>query len=115
LKLGLIAEFDAAHRLPAYQGKCSKIHGHTYRVEITVEGPVKKDGFVIDFYELKKMMSLTLRDLDHGDLNDIIPNPTAELIAKLIFSRLKQMLEETSIRLIRVKLWEGENKWVMTE
>jgi 6-pyruvoyltetrahydropterin/6-carboxytetrahydropterin synthase len=115
LKLGLIAEFDAAHHLPSYQGKCSKIHGHTYRAEIIIEGPVRQDGFVMDFYELKKIMSLALRDLDHGDMNEIIPNPTAELIAELIFSRLKSVLERTSIKLVCVKLWEGQNKWVMME
>ncbi|MDD1741932.1 MAG: 6-carboxytetrahydropterin synthase QueD [Methanotrichaceae archaeon] len=115
MKLGLIAEFDAAHHLPGYQGKCSKVHGHTYRVEITIEGQVRQNGFVMDFYELKKMIDLTLRDLDHGDLNEIIPNPTAELIAELIFSRLKQMLESTSIKLICLKLWEGRNKWVMMD
>ncbi|MCJ7443132.1 MAG: 6-carboxytetrahydropterin synthase QueD [Methanotrichaceae archaeon] len=115
MKLGLIAEFDAAHHLPSYQGKCSKIHGHTYKVEVLIEGPVNQDGLVMDFYQLKKILSSALKDLDHCNLNDIIPNPTAELIAKMIFSRLKLELEGTSVRLVQLKLWEGRNKWVAIE
>ena len=54
MKLGLVTEFDAAHSLPGYQGKCANLHGHTYQVEIVVEGDVGDDGFVMDFYQLKE-------------------------------------------------------------
>jgi len=56
MKLGLVTEFDAAHSLPGYQGKCANLHGHTYQVEIVVEGDVGVDGFVMDFYLLKKLL-----------------------------------------------------------
>jgi 6-pyruvoyltetrahydropterin/6-carboxytetrahydropterin synthase len=115
LKLGLLAEFDAAHSLPGYQGKCAKLHGHTYRVEVVVEGQVGPQGFVIDFYELKRILGSALKDVDHSNLNDLLPNPTAELIAEWLCRRLKEDLKGTAVQLVSLKLWEGRNKWVMLE
>jgi 6-pyruvoyltetrahydropterin/6-carboxytetrahydropterin synthase len=116
LKLGLVSEFDAAHSLPGYKGKCSRVHGHTYKVEIVIEGPVdEKSGFVVDFFCLKEILRQSLEDLDHRFLNDVLPNPTAEKIAEHISSRLKSNLEKLPARLVSVKLWEGKNKWVMTK
>jgi len=115
LKLGLKMEFDAAHHLPGYDGKCSRVHGHTYTVEVVIEGPVGEDGFVMDFYRLKKLVSRALEDLDHNDLNAIMQNPTAERIAESIDQHLKSDLEKTTVSLLSVKLWEGNNKWVMID
>jgi len=115
MKLGLKTEFDSAHRLPAYAGKCSNLHGHTYEVEMVVEGEVGTDGFVMDFYQLKSILAAVLRDLDHTCLNDMIPNPTAETVAQWICDRLKGELAATRVRLVSLKLWEGKNKWVMIE
>jgi 6-pyruvoyltetrahydropterin/6-carboxytetrahydropterin synthase len=115
MKLGLITEFDAAHSLPGYQGKCANLHGHTYQVEIVVEGDVGEDGFVMDFYKLKKIIAVALDDLDHSYLNDILPNPTAETIAQWISDRLKRDMMGTAVRLLSLKLWEGKNKWVMID
>ena len=115
MKLGLIMEFDAAHSLPGYQGKCANMHGHTYQVEMIVEGKVGTDGFVMDFYELKKILTRALQDLDHRCLNEILPNPTAEIIVKWIGKRLNQELEGSPVILISLKLWEGKNKWVMID
>jgi 6-pyruvoyltetrahydropterin/6-carboxytetrahydropterin synthase len=115
MKLGMITEFDAAHSLPGYQGKCARLHGHTYQVEMVVEGDVGENGFVIDFYQLKNILTAVLQDLDHNCLNDILPNPTAETIAQWISERLKKDMETTSVRLFSLKLWEGKNKWVMIE
>jgi len=115
MKLGLIEEFDAAHYLPGYQGKCANLHGHTYQVEVVIEGQVGQDGFVLDFYQLKKLLKASLADLDHSCLNQAIPNPTAERIALLISERLEKELEERHLGLVSLKLWEGKNKWVMVE
>lgn len=115
MKLGLLAEFDAAHRLPGYQGKCANLHGHTYRAEVVIEGQVGPQGFVMDFYHLKRILGSALQDLDHSNLNDLLPNPTAELIAEWLCQRLKKDLEGTSVRLVSLKLWEGRNQWVMLE
>lgn len=115
MKLGLIEEFDAAHSLPGYEGKCANLHGHTYRVEMVIEGPVGEDGFVMDFYRLKNILKAALQDLDHRCLNDLLPNPTAENIAEMISKSLKRDLEKTSLHLVSLKLWEGKNKWVLIE
>ena len=115
MKLGMVTEFDAAHSLPGYQGKCARLHGHTYQVEMVVEGNVAEDGFVIDFYKLKNILAAVLQDLDHNYLNEILPNPTAETIAQWISERLKKEMETTSFRLFSLKLWEGKNEWVMIE
>ncbi len=115
MKLGLCMDFDAAHHLPGYDGKCSRVHGHTYLAEVIIDGPVGENGFVMDFYSLKKVVSSALEDLDHNDLNELLLNPTAERIASWIFQRLKRDLDITPVSLVSVKLWEGKNKWVMIE
>jgi 6-pyruvoyltetrahydropterin/6-carboxytetrahydropterin synthase len=115
MKLGMIAEFDAAHRLPGYQGKCANLHGHTYKVEMVITGPVGDDGFVMDFYRLKEILGAALSDLDHRNLNDLLSNPTAEEIAQWISNRLRKELNGTSVEIVSLKLWEGKNKWVMIE
>ncbi len=115
MKLGLLMDFDSAHSLPGYSGKCSQMHGHTYQVEVVIEGPVGEDGFVIDFYRLKKILAVSLEELDHRCLNDLFPNPTAEKIAIWICERLKMELKTSSAELVSLKLWEGKNKWVMVD
>jgi len=116
MKMGLSLEFDAAHRLPDYDGKCARVHGHTYDVEVVLEGPVDDEsGFLMDFYDLKRILKSILEELDHSDLNEILPNPTAERIAEHIKSGLERKLLETPAVLDSVKLWEGKNKWVMVE
>lgn len=116
MKMGLSLEFDAAHRLPDYNGKCARIHGHTYDVEVVLEGPVdEKNGFLMDFYDLKRILKSVLSELDHRDLNEILTNPTAERIAEHIKASLERRLIETPTTLVSVRLWEGNNKWVMTE
>jgi 6-pyruvoyltetrahydropterin/6-carboxytetrahydropterin synthase len=116
LKIGLVEEFDAAHHIPGYQGKCARVHGHTYKVEAVLEGPVDpSSGFILDFFDFKKILGRALEDLDHQYLNDMMPNPTAENIAQHISSRLKNELSGSSVGLVSVKLWEGKNKWVMID
>ncbi len=100
--------FDAAHYIPNYKGKCEQLHGHTYKLEVVIDGNVKKDGMVIDFFKIKKIVdSEIIEKLDHQNLNTFIENPTAELIVEWIFNHLKDKLP-----LYSIKLWEGTNKWV---
>jgi 6-pyruvoyltetrahydropterin/6-carboxytetrahydropterin synthase len=115
MRMGLSLEFDAAHRLPGYDGKCARVHGHTYEVEVVVEGPVdEKTGFLMDFYDLKESLRSVLVELDHRDLNEILDNPTAECIAERIRAGLEEQLLGSNAALVSVKLWEGKGKWVMT-
>ncbi len=81
MRITKIFSFDAAHKLPDYDGKCANLHGHRWTVELEIEGSIdKKTGMVLDFVELKNSIDPIIKKLDHHYLNDIIPNPTAENI-----------------------------------
>lgn len=84
--------FDAAHFLTDYYGKCERLHGHTYTLEITLEGKVQTNGLMIDFVVLKKIVQKhVLVKLDHQLLNDVIENPSAERVAIWIWEQLKDL------------------------
>ncbi len=89
--------FDAAHRLPRVpQGhKCGRVHGHGFRVELVCEGEIDEEtGWLIDFAEIKRAFAPFLEQLDHRYLNDIegLENPTAENLARWIWTRVKPKL-----------------------
>lgn len=105
-----IFEFDAAHYLPNYIGKCSKTHGHRWKLEVEVEGGVTdygpNVGMIIDFSDLKKIVGENIIDLyDHSLLNNHFLNPTAEIMTTVIMGRLLMLLPK-DVRLRRVRLWE---------
>ena len=88
-KLRTEGHFDSAHKLIGYEGKCSQLHGHRWRVVIEVEGvELDKDGILWDFTNLKKILD----EFDHKDLNSMPMfekiNPTAENISRMILARL---------------------------
>jgi 6-pyruvoyltetrahydropterin/6-carboxytetrahydropterin synthase len=100
--------FDAAHSIPHYKGKCEKLHGHTYKLEVVIEGEIKKDGMIIDFSKVKDVIEKEIIEkLDHQALNDLFESPTAEHIVEWIASQLEDKLPLSSI-----KLWEGNGKWI---
>jgi 6-pyruvoyltetrahydropterin/6-carboxytetrahydropterin synthase len=108
MRLGKIFYIDSAHYLPDYCGKCEKLHGHTYKLEIVIEDKIKKDGMVLDFGILKEVVTKEVLDeIDHRNLNEIINMPTAENIVEWIWKRLHKKLP-----LYSIKLWEGDGKWV---
>lgn len=99
--------FDAAHRLERYRGKCEALHGHTYRLAVTLEGSRDGDGMVFDFTELKNLVSeLVLEKLDHAYLNDVMDQPTAENIALWIWKKLESPLRRPNCSLSSVQVWE---------
>ena len=92
---------EAAHRLPNVPAghKCARLHGHSFRVEVHVSGPVGDDsGWVLDFAELKAAFAPLYQQLDHHYLNEIegLDNPTSERLAMWIWERLKPRLPQLS-------------------
>ena len=103
MKISKTIYFEACHHLPNYDGDCSKLHGHSYRLEVIVDGHVnRKTGMLIDFKELKRAIEATCGKYDHSDLNDHFKMPTAELMVLKICEDLTKLLRKT----ITVKLWE---------
>lgn len=85
-------EFDAAHHLTKYYGKCERVHGHTYKLLVTVSGELSSNDMLIDFIILKRVVKKHILDyLDHHDLNTIFSNPTTELVAIWIWDKLKNI------------------------
>lgn len=90
-------QFEAAHRLPhvAPGHKCARLHGHSFIVEVVVEGPVDPHlGWVMDYADIKAAFGPLHRQLDHHYLNEIpgLENPTSERLAEWIWERLKPSL-----------------------
>jgi len=84
--------FDSAHFLTKYYGKCERLHGHTYKLRVTLEGKVQSHGLVIDFVVLKRMVKKHVLDkLDHQLLNDVIENPSGERVVQWIWQQLRDL------------------------
>lgn len=91
--------FEAAHRLPTFPDghKCRRLHGHSFRFDVIVEGEVDESkGYLIDYGDIKIAAEPIVRRLDHYFLNEIegLSNPTAEVLAQWIFDRLKPTLPQ---------------------
>jgi 6-pyruvoyltetrahydropterin/6-carboxytetrahydropterin synthase len=104
LIIGVSETFDAAHYLPNHK-KCGKVHGHTYKVEVEIEGELK-DGMIMDFEELKSILRETIKKYDHNLINELIENPTCENLCLTIFRELSKELT-----VVRVRVWENPDKW----
>ena len=117
--------FDAAHFLKDYQGKCSRMHGHRWEVEVCVEGELlDRKNMLIDFSVIKKMMQSLLDGLDHFVINERLreENATAEFIAKWFFDKLTEKFRmahqppldydlidvvQRGVKVVRVCIWES--------
>ena len=119
-----IFRFEACHNLPYYEGKCHNLHGHSYKLEVTVTGNITSDpqspkqGMIVDFRDLKQMVTDSIIDkYDHSNLNNFFPNPTAEIMVESIGSQLMLVLHDFYIEsgnkldLVSVKLWETEDSY----
>ena len=99
--------FESAHRLPRVPAghKCARLHGHSFRVELTIEGAVNPEtGWLMDFGDLHAIWQPLYARLDHNYLNDIpgLENPTSEVLSRFIWQQMKPTLPA----LTRVTLWE---------
>jgi len=114
-ELTINVNFEAAHYINNYPGKCSRLHGHNWKVEVNIYGPnLDELGMLIDFRDLKAAVNKIMIKLDHYCLNEIEPfckiNPTAENIAKYIYEQLGEMQEfRQNVKLRSVRVWESLN------
>jgi 6-pyruvoyltetrahydropterin/6-carboxytetrahydropterin synthase len=91
--------FEAAHRLPNLppDHKCHRLHGHSFRVRLTLEGPLDPEtGWILDFADVKRAFRPFWTQLDHHYLNEVegLENPTSEKLAVWIWERLKPLLPQ---------------------
>lgn len=111
--LDVETHFSAAHQLRHYKGKCENLHGHNWRVRLTVCGAaLNKTGLLIDFGDLKAMLAEGIDRLDHANLNEVPPfdgevNPTSENLARIIAEDIEARLPD-HVRVDAVTVWESD-------
>jgi 6-pyruvoyltetrahydropterin/6-carboxytetrahydropterin synthase len=101
VRLSKTFRFEAAHDLPTFppDHKCRRLHGHSFRFDVIVEGEVDPaKGYLIDYGDIKKAADPLVKGLDHYYLNEVegLSNPTSEVLARWIFDRLKPALPQLS-------------------
>jgi 6-pyruvoyltetrahydropterin/6-carboxytetrahydropterin synthase len=104
--------FSSAHRLIDYSGECERLHGHNWKIQISVASDVLSDlGMVMDFKDLKSNVKPLIEKLDHQYLNDIPPfteiNPTTENISKYLFDEFSKLVNTDQIKVTKVEVWES--------
>lgn len=119
--------FEAAHFLPEYRGACGKLHGHSYKLEITVSGLIETsklkegekfnpfNGMVIDFKNLKNAINEVVGKYDHSNLNDYFVLPTAECMVASIYNEFTEYASHfilpEKFKVESIKLWETEDSY----
>lgn len=114
-----IFRFEAAHHLPGHHGKCARPHGHSYRLEVTIRGPIKDapgesdHGMVMDFGDLAQIVNnAVIERLDHQDLNAVTElHTTAENLVHWIWNELIASGLAEAL-LYRIRLWETDSCFV---
>jgi 6-pyruvoyltetrahydropterin/6-carboxytetrahydropterin synthase len=107
--------FSAGHALRGYRGKCENLHGHNYRVRVTLEGPqLDSIGLLCDFTHLKHVMREIIGGLDHQFMNDLeafrTVNPSAENMAKYFYDEMARQLRDlpAGARIADIVVWETD-------
>jgi len=107
--------FAAGHALRNYKGACENVHGHNFKVRVTIEGARLDDtGMLVDFLDVKESMREVIARLDHVFLNDIPPfdvkNPSAENIAEYFYEELDRRLaaNPAPVQIREVRVWETD-------
>ncbi len=110
--------FAAAHYLRDYHGKCERLHGHNYKVRVTVSGrELGAGGMLIDFGVLKSALNKVLSKYDHRNLNELDEfkdgDPSAERIAYEIYKDLRELVEREGVEITLVEVFETEKNLAM--
>ena len=106
--------FCAAHQVRFDNGECERLHGHNWRVRVTVQArSLDGIGYVVDFARLKRATWEAVERFDHANLNEVAPftelNPTAENLSFHVHAALAQRFNDARVRVQRVEIWESEN------
>jgi 6-pyruvoyltetrahydropterin/6-carboxytetrahydropterin synthase len=110
------SHYDAAHFIRDYNGKCERLHGHRYEVEVALAfDDVGRGGIAYDFTEAKRQLRHVTEELDHQNLNELPAfaeiETSAENQARYIFETLRARLEGAGEQLLYVRVWETPNQW----
>lgn len=116
-RLSVTVDFSAAHSLRGYPGDCSRLHGHNWKVGVEVEATALNEyGMGVDFKTIKRAARALAAELDHRNLNDLVPfdriNPTAENIAAWFYRGLGETLNTATVRVASVTIWETDTAGV---
>ena len=115
-EVGVVAQFEAAHRLRGDFGPAARLHGHTYRVEVSVRGDsLGPDDALWDVGRLQNLVSTVVRGLDYQNLDDLAGltghNTTAEVVARFIFDRIAAGVSSERVATLAVRVWESPGVW----
>ncbi len=112
-EITILSHFSGAHRLRYLHGQCEDLHGHNWKIEVSVTSRrLRKEGVGLDFGILKKEVAKILNTLDHKFLNELPyfskREPSSENIAKYIFDQLQPETRKHAVTLKKVTAWESE-------
>ena len=113
-ELKIETKFAAAHQLRNYGGRCERLHGHNWRVEVFIAAEnLNEIGLAMDFKELKDAANEQLAVLEHAFLNEVFPfteiNPSSENIAKWLYESLSKKINSDSVQVSMITVWESDN------
>lgn len=109
--------FSAAHQLRGYNGDCCKLHGHNYKITVTVRSSeLDEIGIALDFKKLKAELDALLAEYDHSNLSELADfqavNPTSENLARTIYRKISEKMNSDTIRVHRVRVGESDHSAV---
>ena len=115
-EIGIAGEFESAHSLSGDFGPATRLHGHTYRVEVRAEaGEIDSTGTLYDIGRLRAELSSVLEPLHYRNLNEVAElagmNTTAEVVARYIFKKLAPVLRTAGIEGLKVTVWESTSSF----
>ncbi len=110
------SHYDAAHFIRDYNGKCERLHGHRYEVEVALSfEDLGAGGIAYDFTDAKQQLRAVTDEMDHQNLNDLPAfaeiETSAENQARYIYEEMKARLGEVGSNLLYVRVWETPNQW----
>lgn len=112
-EISVLAGFAAAHNLRTYKGSCESLHGHNYKVEVTLGcDRLDADGMVYDFKDLKRIIKEVADRFDHLYINEVPPfteeNPTAENLSHYFFDEIGRRVQDARVKVTQTIVWETD-------